>query len=68
MFIVLGGFIVLGVLSAGLVFGVLSVVLKRENVTDSLLFWILSCLLTVILSGIFVSVITRVTDITFIDK
>ncbi len=68
MFIVLGGFIIIGVLSAGLIYGILTTILKKENVTDSLLFWLLSCGLTVILSGIFVSVITKITDITFIDK
>lgn len=59
---------VIAALSAGLVFGFMTAVLKKENVTDSLMFWLLSGALTVILAGFFVSYITQVTDITFIDK
>ncbi len=68
MFLILAGFMVIAALSAGLVFGFMTAVLKKENVTDSLMFWLLSGALTVILAGFFVSYITQVTDITFIDK
>lgn len=68
MFIVLPGFMLIGLLSAGLIYGILSVILKYEKPTETLLYWILTSVLSVTLAGIFIYYITSVTDITFVKK
>jgi hypothetical protein len=68
MVLILGGFLVIASLSGGLMYAIFTYVLKNENPTDALLFWLLSSGLSVILAGVFVKLVTQLTDITFIDK
>jgi uncharacterized membrane protein YwzB len=68
MVLVLGGFLLIVALSAGLVYGIFTLILKKENPTDALLYWILTGALAVLLAGFYINYITSVTNITFIDK
>lgn len=68
MILVLGGFVFIAALSAGLVYAFFTYGLKYANATDTLLFWLVASGLAVILAGLFVNYVTQTTDITFIDK
>jgi ABC-type uncharacterized transport system permease subunit len=68
MVVVLGGFLIIAALCGGLMYAIFTYALKYENPTEGLLFWLLTSGLTVILAGIFVKLVTQLTDITFIDK
>lgn len=68
MAIILLGFIVLGLSSAGVVFLVFKHIMKRENITEILAFWIISFVLTMITSAIFVKWLTSNFNISLPDK
>lgn len=68
MILVLGGFICIAALAAGLVYAVFTYGFKYTNATDTLLFWLVASGLAVILAGLFVNYVTQTTDITFIDR